>query len=106
MTPRLQYIPYRIPYYENAEHLVAMFQKPSESAKTISSLEVKAKTTLVSCCKVEDFTIAYTVVNEVGDVDLMYLVSGPAGSDSIHPSTSCICLLYTFFVGYGMFILV
>lgn len=104
MTPELQYFPYRTPYYENGEHLVALFQEPSLNTKIISSLEVKAKTTPLSCGKEENFTIAYALVGEeAGDVDLMYLVSGPAGLDTMAQNIS---FLYTFFVGYGMFMLV
>lgn len=77
MTPELQYVPYRTPYYENGEHLVALFQEPSLNTKIISSLEVKAKTTPLSCGKEENFTIVYALVGEeAGVVDLMYLVSG------------------------------
>lgn len=94
MTPQMRSDLYRIPYYENGEHAVEEFKEPSLNTKLISSLEVKAKTTPLSCGKEEDLTITYTVVGEeAGVVDLMYLVSSPAGSDSMAQS---ICLVYTF----------
>lgn len=94
MTPELQYFPYRTPYYENGEHLVALFQEPSLNTKIISSLEVKAKTTPLSCGKEDNFTIAYTLVGEeAGVVDLMYLVSGPAGLGTMAQNISFLYIL-------------
>uniref|UniRef100_H3DA36 Alpha-2-macroglobulin n=1 Tax=Tetraodon nigroviridis TaxID=99883 RepID=H3DA36_TETNG len=75
VTPELQYIPYRVPYYENGQHQVSLFQKLSPSGPVISSLEVKAKAGQLPCKQQETFTITYTVVGEeAGAVDLMYLV--------------------------------
>lgn len=77
MTSELQYIPYRVPYYENGQHQVSLFQKLSPSGPVISSLEVKAKAGQLPCKQQETFTITYTVVGEeAGAVDLMYLVRG------------------------------
>lgn len=88
MTPELQYIPYKTPYYESGAHMVALFQEPSLNSKIISSLEVKAKAGQLSCDKEEVFTIKYAVVGEkAGAVDLMYLVRG---SCRVRPSTSVV----------------
>lgn len=93
MTEELRYNPYRTPYFENGEHVVELFKEPSLNTKIISSLEVKAKGTPISCGKEEDLTITYTLVGEeAGVVDLMYLVSSPPGSDSmasIYSINSC-----------------
>lgn len=62
---------------------MAAFEKPSQSAKILSSLEVKAQGAQLLCGQEQDVSISYTAVGEkAGSVDLMYLVSGPAESDS------------------------
>lgn len=95
-TPELQFQPYREPYYETGEHLVALFQKPSLNTKILSLLEVKAKTTQLPCGKEQDITIKYSIVGEkAGTVDLMYLVSGPAESDSMAQNIHWVYSLYS-----------
>lgn len=80
MTPELQYNPYRAPYYQGAEHLVSVFQDPSQDTEIFSSLEVKAKKDDLACGKEESFTVAYTIVGEQeGEADLINLVGGGAG---------------------------
>lgn len=78
--PELKYNPYRTPYYQDAEHLVSVFQDPSQDTEIFSTLEVKAKTADLECRIEERFTISYTVVGEKeGKADLMYLVGNGLG---------------------------
>ncbi|XP_073338260.1 alpha-2-macroglobulin-like [Pagrus major] len=73
--PVLGYDPYRVPHYENGNHMVSLVQPTSPDTKTTSSLEVKKKDAPLLCDREEDISIKYTVVGEAqGSVDVMYLV--------------------------------
>ncbi|XP_045929765.1 alpha-2-macroglobulin-like [Micropterus dolomieu] len=73
--PALDYVGYRIPYYEVGEHVLSVPEPPSPDSKTVSILEVKKKDQLLLCDREEDISIKYTVVGEIrGPVDVMYLV--------------------------------
>ncbi|XP_038548731.1 alpha-2-macroglobulin-like isoform X3 [Micropterus salmoides] len=73
--PTLDYVGYRIPYYEVGGHVLSVAKLLSPDTKTFSSLEVKKKDQLLLCDREEDISIKYTVVGETqGSVDVMYLV--------------------------------
>ncbi|XP_045929768.1 alpha-2-macroglobulin-like [Micropterus dolomieu] len=73
--PTLDYVGYRIPYYEVGGHVLSVAKLLSPDTKTFSSLEVKKKDQLLLCDREEDISIKYTVVGETqGPVDVMYLV--------------------------------
>ncbi|XP_038548727.1 alpha-2-macroglobulin-like [Micropterus salmoides] len=73
--PTLDYVGYRMPYYEVGDQVLSAAEPSSPDSKTISSLEVKKKDQLLLCDREEDISIKYTVVGENrGPVDVMYLV--------------------------------
>ncbi|XP_029965233.1 alpha-1-macroglobulin-like [Salarias fasciatus] len=74
-TPTLEYIGYRVPFYDTKFHSLKMFQPVSEDTKTVSSLKVQKREDTLSCGKEEEIQIAYTVVGEPrGSVDFLYLI--------------------------------
>ncbi|XP_038548739.1 alpha-2-macroglobulin-like [Micropterus salmoides] len=74
--PKLDYVGYRMPYYEAGDQVLSAAEPSSPDTKTVSTLEVKKKKDqLLLCDREEDISIKYTVVGENrGPVDVMYLV--------------------------------
>ncbi|CAN9511029.1 unnamed protein product [Ophioblennius macclurei] len=73
--PTLDYIGYRVPYYDAKVQTLKMFQEAGEDTKIVSSLKVQEREEILSCDKEEEIQIAYNVVGEPqGDVDFLYLV--------------------------------
>ncbi|XP_038548725.1 alpha-2-macroglobulin-like isoform X2 [Micropterus salmoides] len=73
--PKLDYVGFRMPYYEVGDQVLSAAEPPSPVTKTVSTLEVKKKDQPIICDREEDISIKYTVVGETqGSVDVMYLV--------------------------------
>ncbi|XP_045929801.1 alpha-2-macroglobulin-like [Micropterus dolomieu] len=73
--PTLDYVGYRMPYYEVGDQVLSAAEPSSPDTKTASTLEVKKKDQLLLCDREEHISIKYTVVGETrGSVDVMYLV--------------------------------
>uniref|UniRef100_A0A672JDB3 Alpha-1-macroglobulin-like n=1 Tax=Salarias fasciatus TaxID=181472 RepID=A0A672JDB3_SALFA len=87
-TPTLEYIGYRVPFYDTKFHSLKMFQPVSEDTKTVSSLKVQKREDTLSCGKEEEIQIAYTVVGEPrGSVDFLYLVNFSSFFVSVNQGT-------------------
>ncbi|KAJ3590699.1 hypothetical protein NHX12_008648 [Muraenolepis orangiensis] len=70
-----EYQGYRIPHYQDSEHILSLFRPKTEDTPTISSLEVKKRDTKLVCSVEELIDVHFTFVGEVpGPVDIMYLV--------------------------------
>ncbi|KAJ3590956.1 hypothetical protein NHX12_008904 [Muraenolepis orangiensis] len=70
-----EYQGYRIPHYQDSEHILSLFRPKTEDTPTISSLEVKKRDTKLVCSVEELIDVHFTFVGEVpGPVDIMYLI--------------------------------
>ncbi|KAG7282540.1 hypothetical protein CRUP_001115, partial [Coryphaenoides rupestris] len=73
--PTLAYQGYRIPHYENDEHVLSVFRPKTEDTPTNSELEVKTRESELVCNVEEVIKVSFTFVGEApGPVDIMYLI--------------------------------